>query len=198
MRTSRRTPLLAVLSVLAAFAFVAGACGSDSDSDESSDDTEATSPPETVAEEDTDAFVAELDEFCAEADATATEAGEALNAALEDLGAADTSGDQVAYAVALEEATTAVEDVLEVFADFDAALADLDVPADLQSALDDFVAVKDEQKALAEDLLDAIVADDGDAFTEVTGELEATEAEFDEATAEAAEAMGTDECLPDD
>jgi hypothetical protein len=195
MRTSSRTPLIAALAALTALVLVAGACGSDGDS-ESSDTTEATTPPETVA--DTDAFVEQLDELCADADETATAAGDELNAALEELGAADDSGDEVAYAVALEEATTAVEDVLEVFAEFDTGIEGLDVPADQQSALDAFLEVKAEQQQLTEDLLDAIVADDGDAFTEVTDELSATEAEFDETTEAAAEAMGTEECVPDD
>ncbi|OWY61107.1 hypothetical protein B7486_65570 [cyanobacterium TDX16] len=71
------------------------------------------------------------------------------------------------------------------------------VPADQQEALDEYVAVKEEQLGLAEDLRDAIAADDGDAFEEVGTELEEVEDDHDERSLEAAEALGATECEPD-
>jgi hypothetical protein len=191
MRSTNRSPLVLALAALAGLALLLGAC-----SDDGGDDDEAATTT-TAAEDNTDDFVEQVDSLCAAGRAAADEAGEDLDAALAGLSEAESAGDTAAYDEALEEAETAAEGIIDSLDDFEAAVAQLEVPADLQGALDDYLEVKEEQFALAEDLRDAIVADDGDAFQATVGELEETEAEFDERSLEAAQALGAAECEPE-
>ena len=190
MRSTHRFPLVLALAALAGLTLLLGACSDDGDD-------EAATTTTTAAEDPTDDFVEQVDALCAAGRAAAEVAGEDLEAALGDLGEADTSGDAEAYAEAQDEAATAAEGILDSLDDFEADVAQLDVPADLEGALDDYLEVKQEQYVLAADLRDAIVADDGDAFQATLDELEETEEEFDERSLEAAQALGAAECEPD-
>jgi hypothetical protein len=186
---SKKHRLALVLSLLAVLALFLSACSDGGDE-------ESEPPPDTVEEEGSDT-AAELDELCTTGREASEQAGEDFSAALDDLDEAATSGDEDAYAAALDDAESAAEAIIDALDDFLTDVEDVDVPADQQEALDEYVAVKEEQVALAEDLRDAIVADDLDAFNEAAGELEDAEDDHDERSLEAAEALGAAECEPD-
>jgi len=190
MRSTNRSPLTLLLPLLAAFALLVGACSDDGSEEE-------TAPPDTVEEERADAFVEQLNELCNNGRAASDVAGEDLDAAFADIGEANDAGDTEAYGEALEEAESAAEGIIDSIDDFEAALGQVEVPADLQASLDDFLEVKQEQLVLAEDLRDAIVADDGNALQDTIDELEATNDEFDERSLEAAQALGAVDCEPE-
>jgi hypothetical protein len=186
---SKKHPLALVLSLFAVLALFLGAC--------SDGGVEESEPPQdTVEEEGTDA-AAELDALCTTGREASDLAGDDLEAALEELGEADSSGDTEAYAAALDDAESAAEAIIDTIDDFLTDVEDVSVPADQQEALDEYVVVKEEQLVLAEDLRDAIASDDGDAFNEVAGELEDAEEDHDERSLEAAETLGASECEPD-
>lgn len=190
MRSTHRSPLSLLLALLGAVALLLSACGDDGGVEESD-------PPDTVEEEADDAFVEQLDELCAAGRAASDEAADDLNAALEDVGQADTDGDEAAYAEALDEAETAAEGLIDALDDFLTDVEEVEVPSELQGDLDDYVELREEQLPLYTELRDAIAADDGDAFTAVTEEIQSSEDEFDERALAAAEALGAAECEPE-
>lgn len=191
MRRSTRL----TLAVLAVGSLAVTACGSDG-SDEDSATTTASGETTTTVDADAE-FASAFNEACATGDEAATTAGEDFDAALERLGLATEAQDQAAYAAALDDAETAVEDIIAALEDFDTAVADLEVPAELAQPVNDYLDSLGTQLALAEQLRLAIVADDGDAFTEAVDQIEQADAATNTARTEAAEEIGAPECVPD-
>lgn len=142
--------------------------------------------------------MAALDELCATSDDAATQAGNDFEAALAELQTATEAQDQAAYDAALDDAETAVEGIISTVEDFDAGVAELEVPADLQADLDAYLETLGSQLALAEQLRDAIVADDGEAFNNAVTEIQEADEATRQARTDAAEALGAQECVPDD
>lgn len=183
-------------ATMAVLSLVLVGCGSSSD-DSSSDTTAASAPEATTTTSATDDFVAQLDELCATGRAATDAAGTDFETAISDIQVATDSGDDAAYAVALDAAETSMEAVIGAVDDFDAAVDQLDVPADAEAALADYVDALDQSKALAQDVRDAIAADDGAAFTDATAAIDAAGDQLDAQRADAAEALGADACVPD-
>lgn len=185
-------------ATIAVLSLVLVGCGSSSD--DSSSDTTAASAPEattTTTTSATDDFVAQLDELCATGRAATDAAGTDFETAISDLQVATESADDAAYAVALDAAETSMETIIGAVDDFDAAVDQLDVPPDAEAALADYVDALDQTQALAQDVRDAIAADDGAAFTDATAAIDAAGADLDAQRADAAEALGADACVPD-
>ena len=167
-------PLRTILVVLATGAFVLAGCGSDGGDDEAAT---TTAPAETTTTVDANAeFAGAFDDACAAGDAASTAAGEDFEAALAALGEATQAQDDAAYATALDDAETAVEDIIAALEEFDATVAELDVPTDLAQPVNDYLEAMGTQLALAEQLRLAIVADDGEAFNEAGEQIQEADA----------------------
>lgn len=189
----RRSNRLAV-AALAAGALVLAACGSDGADDAASSTSEATTTTVSATAE----FSSELNDLCLEGKGTAGQASDDLSAALDAVGQAAQDRDQAAYAAALDQAETAVEGIIGAFDDFQTAVADLDVPAELQGALDDYLEAQNTQLALAQQLRDAIAADDGEAFNTALEGIQDADASTTEARTTAAAELDAPDCAPDD
>jgi hypothetical protein len=185
-------PIRIGVATSVALLLVLAGCGSSGD-DESADTTAEATTTTTA-----DTFAADLNALCV----TGREATDAASAdfqtALSDLQTADSAGDQAAYATALDQAETAMESIIGALEDFKADVDQLDVPADADAALSDYLAAVDQQLGYAEDARDAIAADDGPAFNTATDELQANSEDMDARRAEAATQLGADDCAPDD
>ena len=171
---------LAILAALAAATLLLTACGSDDGGGG-----------------DTSEFSTALNDLCLDGKATAGRASDELTAALDALGQAAQDRDQAAYAAALEQAQTAVEGIIGAFDDFQAAVADLDVPAELQGSLDDYLDAQNTQRALAQQLRDAIATDDGAAFNDAITGIRDADQRTTEARTTAAAALDAPDCAPD-
>ena len=183
--------------VIAAGSLALSGCGSSGD-DEASDTTTTAVADTTTTADTAGDFAGALNELCVTGQDTTDAAGEDLQAALDDLTAADSSGDTAAYATALDQAETATEDAIGAFEDFLAAVDELDVPADAQTALDDLTASVEERLSLTQDLRDAIAADDGGAFTDAFNALRDANDRLDQAADDAAAALDAPDCASRD
>lgn len=190
-----RSTRLAV-AALAAGALVLAACGSDG-GDDAATTTSAAEATTTTAGADAE-FSQSLDALCVQGKADANQASDDLTAALQALGQAAQDRDQAAYADALAQAEAATTDIIGVFDDFQAAVADLDVPADLQPPLDDYLAAQTTQRDLAQQLHDAIAADDGDAYNAAVSAIQDADQSTTQARVDAAAALDAPDCAPDD
>lgn len=187
-------PMRTTLVALAAGAVLLTGCGSDGGDDEAT----TTAPAETTTTVDANAeFASAFNDACAAGDAAATAASADFDAAITALGEATQAQDDAAYATALDEAETAVEDIIAALEDFDTTVAGLDVPTDLAQPVNDYLEAMGTQLALAEQLRQAIVADDGEAFNETGEQIQQAEAATNPARTEAAEAIGAPDCVPD-
>lgn len=181
---------------LALGALVATGCGSDGGDEESAT---TTAPAETTTTVSADAeFASALDDLCSTGDTAATAASADFQAALDALGAAAEAQDQAAYATALDDAESAVEDIISALEDFDTAVGELEVPTDLTQPVNDYLDAMGTQLALAEQLRQAIVADDGAAFNEAVDQIQQADEATRQARADAANEIGAPECVPDD
>ena len=191
-----RSTRLAV-AALAAGALVLSACGSDGGDDEAATTTTAAEATTTTVDA-TAEFSSALNDLCAEGRTAADAASDDLSAALDAVGQAAQDRDQAAYAAALDEAETATEDIIDAFEEFGDAVAELDVPTELQQALNDYLDAQGTQLALAQQLRDAIAADDGDAFNETISQIQAADQSTTDARAAAAAELDAPDCAPDD
>ncbi|MCB1017475.1 MAG: hypothetical protein KDB10_20480 [Acidimicrobiales bacterium] len=186
-------PLRLVLALLAVGALVVAGC---TDDDGGGDDESADATTTTTEAADT-AFAEQIDELCATGDAAATQAGDDFEAAIDDVTTATQAQDEAAYTAALDDAESAVEDIISAVETFLADVDELEVPADLQQPVDDYLETMETQLSLAEDLRAAIVADDGDAFNEVGQQIAAAEEETRPVRTDAANEIGAPACVPD-
>lgn len=185
-----------VLAALAVGSLALAACGSDGDDAAA---TTTTAPEATTTTVDATAeFAAAFDEACAVGDETATAAGEDFDDAIERLQLATEAQDDAAYATALDDAESAVEDIIAAVEEFDATIAALEVPTDLTQPVNDYLEAMGTQLALAEQLRLAIVADDGQAFNEAVQQIEQADDATSPVRTQAAEEIGAPECAPDD
>ena len=185
--------LRALVLAPVALTLVLAGCGDDDDGGSAA--TAADAPTETTeAGED---FVEALDELCAQGDEASTAAGEDFDEALQAVSDADQSGDDEAYQEALDDAETAAEDILDALDEFESGVEELDVPPEAEEPLQTYLDALTEQRGAAEDLRDAIAADDGAAFNAALEELEAGNEESEEIRLEAAQELGAPECEPD-
>lgn len=189
-------PLRTAFVALAAGSLLLAGCGSDGGDD---DAATTTAPAETTTTVDANAeFASAFNDACAAGDEAATAASADFDAAIAALGEATQAQDDAAYATALDEAESAVEDIIAALEDFDATVAELEIPTDLAQPVNDYLEAMGTQLALAEQLRLAIVADDGDAFNETGEQIQEAEAATDPVRTEAAEAIGAPDCVPDD
>lgn len=188
-------PFPTILATVAIGTAVLAGCGSDGGDEAAT----TTAPAETTTTVDANAeFASAFDDACAAGDAAATAASEDFEAAIEALGQATQAQDDAAYATALDDAESAVEEIIAALEDFDDTVAALEVPTDLAQPVNDYLEAMGTQLALAEQLRQAIVADDGDAFNAAGEQIQQAEAATDPVRTEAAEAIGAPECAPDD
>lgn len=195
MKTRSRWFVLA--GVLAALLLFAGACGDDDSASDDSSSQDASSGGDDGGG-DSDQFMSDLDDLCAEADEAITEAGDDLEDALTEVGEAFDAGDEDARVDALEDAESAVEDALGTIDGFVSDVEELDRPEDLQEDVDEYLDLLDQRRALLQDLRDALADDDAEAFDEAIAELEQNDGDLEEAATEAAESIGSEECIPDE
>lgn len=181
------------LTLLAAGSLILAACADDDGGGDSGDDVAATTTTADAGAE----FAEAIDALCAEGESAANEAGEDFDAAIDDLTAATETNDQAAYDAALDDAETAVEDIIGAVEAFVADVEALEVPTDLQQPVDDYLEAMETQISLAEDLREAIVNDDGQAFNEVGQEITEAEEETRPVRTDAANEIGAPSCVPD-
>jgi hypothetical protein len=186
---SKHHPLALLLALLAALAVFAGAC-TDDGGDEASDD-----PTNTVEEEGGDQAAEQLDELCTTGRDDTQVAADELSAALTTLGFAAPGEPQ--YEETLDEAEAAAQDLIDALDAFITDAQALDVPEDQQAALDDYIAVKQEQVELAERLKEGLANDSADEINAVNADLEAAEEDHDQRSSEAADILQAQECQPD-
>ncbi|HMQ24417.1 MAG TPA: hypothetical protein PKA98_00390 [Acidimicrobiales bacterium] len=182
------------LTLLAAGSLTLAACADD-DGGDPGDDVAATTT--TTTADDGAEFAEAIDALCAEGESAANEAGEDFDAAIDDLTTATETNDQAAYNAALDDAETAVEDIIDAVESFVADVEALEVPTDLQQPVDDYLEAMETQISLAEDLREAIVNDDGQAFNEVGQEITEAEEETRPVRTDAANEIGAPSCVPD-
>lgn len=135
------------------------ACASSSSDTDSS---ESNTPPTTSAGV---AFSARLDGACADAGDAFASAVEDLDTAVNSLGETTDEDD---YLVALDDAESATEDLVEAFDDLEASIGGLAVPADLDTLVNEYLGDIREVRAATADLRQTIVDDDGDAFNDAS------------------------------
>jgi hypothetical protein len=186
---SKHHPLALLLALFATLALVLGACTDDGGEEE----TEA--PSNTVEQEDADQSAEQLAELCTTGrDAIDIASGE-LDAALVTLGFAEPGQDQ--YEPDLEAADAAAQDLIDAMDAFVSDAQELDLPADQQSALDDYIASVEEQKANVETLKEGLSGDSPADVTDLSNQLAAVTDALDASGTEATEILQAQECGPD-
>src|SRR3954471_22506252 len=129
--------------------------GCSSGDDDSSSTT--TAAPNTTTTTGAASFGSQLSNLCDSADQDATAAQQDFETAIAIVQDADPQSAE--YRSALDDAETAVESVLHTFDDFEQHVQQLDVPAEAQNTLDDYLHALDTEKGIFQDLRDSIASD---------------------------------------